>query len=194
MKRAICFEQNFKQTSIYFLVPLATIHYQLEKHCQERTQNHDKVAWCVHAFICYAAQQSSATLGLEQHTEAAHFSRGKKQSIFIHRAYYCGFYHLNSKDSFTIFWGHEPYCCMTLLWWAAWHFCPPIPPFENKVRPAFISLISNMLDISYLNFFTWAVSARKGAKKTFPYTFPMTKRLKQKWNHVCKFTFDTQIS
>lgn len=30
-KEKICFKQNFKQTSIYLLVPFATMHYHLEK-------------------------------------------------------------------------------------------------------------------------------------------------------------------
>lgn len=104
---------NKTLNSHQFLFASSISHYSLQ--IGKAHKNAVKVAWCVHAFVCYATQQSSATLGLEQHTEAAHVSRGKKQSIFIHCPYYCGFYHVNFKDSFTIFWGQEPYCCTALL-------------------------------------------------------------------------------
>jgi len=116
------FEILFKihSSPIYLLVPLATIHCQLEKRCQERTQKccqSSLMCPCIY-LLCNPTEFSNAWLRTA-YWSSTFFQRKKnhpKQSIFIHHAYYCGFYHVNSKDSFTVFWGHEPYYCITLPW------------------------------------------------------------------------------
>lgn len=150
------------------LLPLAAIRYQLGKHCQGRMPKCCQSSLMCPRIYCYATQQSSATLGLQQHTEAAHFSRGKKTPINIYTACLLLWILSCKLQRFTYhFLGTWTLLPHNLTLVSSLTFALPFHNLKTKVRPAFISLISNMLDVSYLNFFTWAVSGRKGAKHIY---------------------------